>query len=91
MKVDCIKQIRRGRRKVGIRKKVVGTPLRPRLSVYRSLTHIYAQIIDDIAGHTLVAASSMKDGPVRGDDKSGAEMVGKQLAEKAIAAGIKQV
>lgn len=89
MRTGTTKQNRRMRRKRGIRKRVNGTPQRPRLQVYRSLKHIYAQIIDDLAGHTLVAASSQKmDG---GANKTAAVAIGQELAKKAQAAGIKQV
>jgi large subunit ribosomal protein L18 len=68
---------------------------RPRLSVFRSSKHIYAQIIDDAAGHTLAAASSL-DGGLRTDLQSGADVtaagaVGKLIAERAKAAGIERV
>ena len=89
MRTGTTKQNRRMRRKSGIRKRVNGTSQRPRLQVYRSLKHIYAQIIDDLAGHTLVAASSQKmDG---GANKTAAVAIGQELAKKAQAAGIKQV
>ena len=89
MRTSTTKQTRRMRRKNGIRKRVNGTPQRPRLLVYRSLKHIYAQIIDDLAGHTLVAASSQKmDG---GANKTAAVAIGQELAKKAQAEGIKQV
>jgi large subunit ribosomal protein L18 len=82
---------RRDRRKAGIRKRLIGTPQRPRLTVYRSLKHIYAQIINDLDGKTVVAASSAQlDAAVAGN-KTGAQAVGKALAEKATAAGVKQV
>ncbi|HEY9537751.1 MAG TPA: 50S ribosomal protein L18 [Kiloniellaceae bacterium] len=68
---------------------------RPRLSVFRSGKHIYAQVIDDGAGKTLVAASSvdsaLKDKLKRGADKAAAAEVGKLVAERAVAAGIKEV
>lgn len=87
-----IKSSRRLKIKKGIRLRLTGTPERPRLSVYRSNKAIYAQIIDDLNGKTLVAASSMK-GAV--DEKSNkvdhSKMVGKLIAEKAIAAGINEV
>jgi len=78
-----------------VRKKIKGTFERPRLSVYRSLSHIYAQIIDDTKGHTLVSASSLE--LVRekkisyGGNKEAAYEVGKLLAEKALEKGIKKV
>ncbi len=84
-----LKQIRRDRRRTGIRKRVTGTPERPRLTVYRSQKHMYAQIIDDVAGKTLAAASSSKLD--KGTNKDAATQVGKQLAQAALAAGIKAV
>lgn len=95
MRQDKIKQVRRLRRKTGIRKRVFGTPERPRLSVYRSLNHIYAQIIDDLAGRTLASANSLEakgEGALeRGSNKSAATKVGVILAERAKAAGVKAV
>ena len=82
-------------RHIRLRNKVSGTPERPRLAVFRSLRHIYAQVIDDTTGHTLAAASSaevIKDagGPITPKiDASTA--VGKMVAERAIAEGITQV
>ena len=78
-----------------VRKKISGTPDRPRLAVYRSNLHIYAQIIDDVAGNTLVAASTVEKeiaAQVAECDKKGAaKIVGKIIAERAVAAGIKEV
>ena len=84
----------KARRQQRVRKKVSGAPARPRISVFRSLNHIYAQIIDDVAGHTIAAASSMeKDlggtGANRGN-KETARKVGKVLAGRAIQKGVKQ-
>ena len=78
------------RRHRRVRKSIVGTPERPRLAVYRSNRHIYAQVIDDFAGRTLAAASSLSvtDG---GDRKAVAKAVGTTVAEKAKAAGVTQV
>lgn len=89
------KTIRLGRRRRHVRKSVFGSTERPRLSVFRSDKHIYAQIIDDFAGRTLAAASSAV-AEIRGDLKNGgniaaAKRVGKAIAERAKAAGIKQV
>ncbi len=80
----------RDRRRRRIRKKITGTAAVPRLSVYRSNTQIYAQLIDDRAGHTLVAATSLEDGVTRGDDgKVGvARQVGELVAQRAKEAGI---
>ncbi len=89
------RRLARLRRHVRVRKKVSGTPARPRLDVFRSLHHISAQIIDDAKGRTLVAASTVeKDlrGRVAGMKKAEqAHVVGQVLAERAIAQGIKQV
>ena len=76
-----------------IRAKVSGTAERPRLAVYRSLAHIYAQVIDDRAGVTLVSASSHeKDGKVKnGGNVAGAKEIGKLVAERAKEKGIKAV
>ena len=76
-----------------IRKKVSGTTERPRLAVFRSVSHIYAQIIDDINGKTLAAASTVeKDLDLKtGGNIEAAQKVGKTLAERALAAGVSQV
>jgi large subunit ribosomal protein L18 len=83
------------RRKRHVRKKVFGTAERPRLSVFRSNRQIYAQLIDDTAGATLVAASSMtkamRDSLPRAGNKKAAEAVGEMLAKKALDVGIKCV
>ena len=82
----------RVRRHKRVRKNISGTAERPRLNVFRSAKHIYAQIIDDAKGVTLVAASSLdKDFDGYGGNVEAAEKVGKKVAEKALAAGIKQV
>jgi len=88
------KTVRRQRRRIGIRKRVSGTPSRPRLTVYRSLNHMYAQVVDDLAGKTLVSASSRdKDSKIEGTtgNSKGAESVGTLLAERAKAAGVTAV
>ena len=75
-----------------VRKNISGTAERPRLNVFRSLNHIYAQIIDDTKGVTLVAASSLDKGfEGFGGNIEGAKKVGMLVAEKALAAGIKEV
>lgn len=83
------------RRRKRVRKKIYGTPLRPRLSVYRSLKHIYAQIIDDTIAHTLVHASSIEKEikeKTKGMKKTQkAKEVGLLLARRAIEKGIKKV
>ncbi|MGE5612307.1 MAG: 50S ribosomal protein L18 [Bacillota bacterium] len=90
-----LKQVRLERRRNHIRKKVFGTPQRPRLAVYRSSKHIYAQLIDDMSGRTVVSATSTSK-ETRGELKHGAnvkaaELIGKTIAERAVAAGIKEV
>lgn len=85
----------RGRRHVRVRKKVHGTAQRPRLAVYRSEHHIYAQVIDDAAGRTLAAASTLDKG-LRGELPYGgnvdaAKRVGLLVGERAKNAGIQQV
>ncbi len=83
------------RKHVRVRKKVEGTKERPRLNVFRSLNHIYAQVIDDTTGNTIVAASTLDEalkGKVKsGGNKEAAKEVGKLIAEKASDKGIKQV
>jgi len=76
-----------------IRKRLAGTNERPRLSIYRSTNHIYAQIIDDLNGNTIVAASTVegKGSKKTGGNLASAKEVGKSVAEKAKAKGISQV
>ena len=82
----------RERRHLRVRKKVFGTPERPRLSVYRSEKNIYAQIIDDVNAVTLVAASSLyKAIEVKGSNKEAAKLVGELVAKRAIEKGINDV
>jgi large subunit ribosomal protein L18 len=85
----------RQRRSMRVRKRVRGTLERPRLSVFRTHKHVYAQVIDDMAGRTLAAASTL-DKDLRGDVKNGgnkaaAAAIGKAIAERALAAGVQQV
>jgi large subunit ribosomal protein L18 len=89
---------RRHRIKLRLRKRMTGTEERPRLTVFRSLSHIYVQVIDDMSGKTLVAASSIEPSikgtlaaKVRGSNRAGAQAIGKLVAERALAKGIKQV
>lgn len=74
-----------------IREKLSGTGERPRLNVYRSLNHIYAQVIDDQKGETLVSASSMAMKLKTGGNIAAAKEIGKTVAESAVAKGIKRV
>ena len=83
------------RRHLRVRKKVHGTPPQPRLSVYRSLSHIYAQVIDDESGRTLAAASDVEAaarGQAKGKPKTDvAKLVGELVAQRALERGISQV
>jgi large subunit ribosomal protein L18 len=74
-----------------IRRRVRGTGERPRLAVFRSVKHIYAQVIDDGVGHTLVSASSNEKDAANGGNLAGAKSVGKLVAERAKDKGIKTV
>jgi large subunit ribosomal protein L18 len=88
-------RLARQRRHRRVRKKAVGTAERPRLNVFRSLKHIYAQVIDDDKGHTLAAASTLDPelrGKLNGITKTEqAKLVGELLAERALARGVKRV
>jgi ribosomal protein L18, bacterial type len=82
----------RMQRKLRIRKKITGTSERPRLTIFRSLKHLYAQVIDDSAGKTLVAVSTLEKGQEKGrPNKAQAEVLGKRLAERAKTQNIGQV
>ncbi len=89
------KQRLREKRRTRIRSKVTGTPSRPRLNVYRSTQHIYAQVIDDVRGHTLVSACSvdpaLRESLKTGGNLEAAKAVGKLVAERALAEGINTV
>jgi large subunit ribosomal protein L18 len=74
-----------------IREKLAGTAERPRLNVYRSLNHIYAQLIDDQKGETVVSASTIAMKLKTGGNVAAAKEVGKAVAEQAVAKGVKQV
>ena len=88
--INKLKLVRREQRKSRVAGSVRGSTERPRLSVFRSVKHIYAQIVDDTTGKTLVTANSdQKDvGLKHGGNKAAATVVGKAIATKAIAAGI---
>ncbi|MBQ2791593.1 MAG: 50S ribosomal protein L18 [Oscillospiraceae bacterium] len=86
------KNTARLKRHARVRKKISGTAARPRLNVFRSAKHIYAQLIDDVAGVTLVSASSMEKGfEGFGGNKEAAKKVGLAIAEKAVEKGISEV
>ncbi|MDE2995550.1 MAG: 50S ribosomal protein L18 [Bacteroidota bacterium] len=82
---------RRTRVKRGIRKKISGSAARPRLTVFRSNKNIYAQVIDDLSGHTVASANSLKDGVSGSNPVDQAKAVGKAVAEAAKAAGVETV
>ena len=92
------KDDRRVRIQLRQRKRISGTRERPRLSVFRSVTHIYAQVIDDMSGETLVSASTVEasvkgalEKGMRGGNLKGAEAIGTAIAERSIEKGIKRV
>jgi large subunit ribosomal protein L18 len=92
------KDDRRVRIQLRQRKRIAGTQERPRLSVFRSVSHIYAQVIDDMSGQTLVSASTVDpkvkaafDKATKGGNIKGADAIGRVIAERAIEKGIKRV
>lgn len=92
------KEDRRRRIQLRQRKRISGTAARPRLTVFRSVAHIYAQVIDDLSGKTIAAASSVEPSvkgafskDVRGSNKKGAEAIGKVIAERSLEKGITRV
>ncbi|MEM1099799.1 MAG: 50S ribosomal protein L18 [Planctomycetota bacterium] len=91
MEKNKLKTLRRSRRKTGIRKRVFGSPEQPRLSIFRSSKHVYAQLIDDFAGQTLAEASTVSAKLDKGCNIEAAQQVGKAIAEKAKAAGVETV
>jgi large subunit ribosomal protein L18 len=84
-----VRRIGRTRRHARVRERLAGTGERPRLAVFRSLTHIYAQVIDDRSGRTMVAASDLD--VKEGKKSERAKQVGKAIAERAKAAGVGEV
>jgi len=97
MKINTTKD-RRTRIALRQRKRIAGTPERPRLRIFRSVSHIYAQVIDDMSGTTLAAAASTESslkgaftGSTRGGNVAGAKALGKTIAERLIEKGIKHV
>ena len=92
MEKNRLKTTRRNRRRTGIRKRLRGTPDKPRLSVFRSSKHTYAQVIDDLSGKTLVSASTVQQKVSSGGGNvASAQAVGAAVAEAAKAAGITDV
>lgn len=95
MKPEIDRRKARARRHAHVRKHMEGTSERPRLNVFRSLNHIYAQVIDDVTGHTVASASTIDTGvrdEVAGKNKTEqAKIVGRIVAERALSKGVKQV
>ena len=89
------KNRRRSRRKRRIRKKIFGTPERPRMTVFRSARHIYAQVVDDTKGHTIASASSREESILADRESKGkigrAALVGKLIGQRAQAKGVAMV
>ena len=89
------KRISRLKRKRRIRKNINGTLERPRLSVFRSAGHIYAQVIDDVKGHTIVSASTLdaqfKETGIKSSGKEGAAVIGKLVGQRALEKGVTKV
>jgi large subunit ribosomal protein L18 len=85
------KEIARQKKKARIRRRVIGTTERPRLCVFRSARHIYAQLIDDSNGATLVSASTLDIDGLKNANKDTAHAVGKEVAKKALGKNIKAV
>ncbi len=93
MDKNTSKALRRSRRRIGTRKRIMGTSERPRLSVYKSLNHIYAQVIDDLRGVTLFAASSSEKelGLKATGNAAAAAKVGELIAQRAKGKGVAKV
>lgn len=85
------KVVARAKNKARIRKKIMGTAERPRLVIYRSLAHMYAQIVDDAAGKTLISVSTLKSNMKSKSNKDAAKWVGAEVAKQALAKQIKNV
>ena len=97
MKINT-KKDRRKRIALRQRKRILGTAERPRLRVFRSVSHMYAQVIDDLSGSTIASVATTEpalkpqlNGPARPGNKGGAQVLGKTVAERLIAKGIKRV
>jgi large subunit ribosomal protein L18 len=83
--------VARQKKKMSIRRRVTGTAERPRLCVFRSARHIYAQVIDDATGNTLVAASTLDVEGLKGANKDSATAIGKEIAKRALSKNINAV
>lgn len=90
-KHTATKAVAREKKKLKIRKKVIGSAERPRLCIFRSTKHVYAQVIDDATGTTLVAASTLDTDGVKGANKDACAAIGKEVAKRALGKNIKSV
>ncbi len=90
-KSASVKQVSRTKKKLRIRRKITGSTEKPRLSIFRSARHMYAQIIDDSKGVTLVSASTLDVDGLKGSNKTSATGIGKEIAKRALAKNIKEV
>ncbi len=90
-KHSSVKDVSRQKKKARIRKKVNGASARPRLCVFRSSKHIYAQLIDDVSGQTIVAASTLDVDGAKNANKDSATAIGKEIAKRAQSKNIKSV
>ena len=90
-KHSSVKEVSRQKKKARIRRTVIGSPERPRLCVFRSARHIYAQVIDDASGTTLVQASTLDVDGLKNANKNTAQAIGKEIAKRAIAKKITAV
>lgn len=86
-----IKSALKQRRKNRVRKKISGTAERPRLSVFKSSKHIYAQVIDDLSGKTLVSASTFEKGQRKSGNATGCEEIGKLIAERCKSVNVSKI
>lgn len=90
-KHTATRAVAREKKKLKIRKRVIGSAERPRLCIFRSSKHVYAQVIDDATGLTLVSASTLDTDGVTGANKDACAAIGKEVAKRAVAKNIKQV
>ncbi|MBN8541925.1 MAG: 50S ribosomal protein L18 [Deltaproteobacteria bacterium] len=90
-KHTATKAVAREKKKLKIRKRVMGSTERPRLCIFRSTKHVYAQVIDDSTGQTLVSASTLDTDGVKGANKDACSAIGKEVAKRAVGKNIKQV
>lgn len=90
-KHSSVKEVARQKKKMRIRRRVKGSDERPRLCVFRSAKHIYAQLIDDASGKTLVTASTLDVEGAKNANRDSAKAIGKEIAKRALSKSIKEV